>query len=309
MQVQNLNTYNTNFNAASDISLEYVLKKHSRFLPKRMLCEIQNIVASGQKNMPQLYELHNIVYKKLFEAKNLEELKKLYPEYKNVQELTILEGSRTKALKAIKEKGIDIKDFTLDFMKKLCAPSSQPTLVKEYGFTNRNLLSWLQAKLNIPSFSGSYVNLVAMSNEQKNQRIAELSRKAMYARPKEMMDEIQAKITRHHRTPEYREKKRQEMVNFYKNHPERAEKLSIILRMAWEKCPEIREAMSEYTKQASPFVRKVLSKRQTRTPLNAEEKRVLKGYYRGFWDSHPEYGNLYTRMRLEAIKEYEEGNF
>ena len=259
MRIQNNYNYNTSFTSASDITIRYVLEKHSDILPARIKKEIQLILSEGGKNLPKLYEVHNRVYQRLFNAQNMEEVREYYPEYKDIIELTTLAGNRSKAVKAVKQKGISLEDFTLDFIKKLFAPMSQEALVKEYNFTNRSLVLWLMEKLHIPKFKGNYINLLRMSDEVENSRIAELSRQAIYRMP-EVQQARQAKVVIHHKTPEYREKKRKQMINFYKNNPHMAERVSKLSRLTWEKCPEIREALRIYTAESPDYIKSFLRK-------------------------------------------------
>ncbi len=304
MNIQSVNQQAVNFSSASDISLKYILDKHSGYLPERMKKAMSEALKDSAENIPAFYKLHEKVYKPLMEAQTLNEAKALYPEFSDVLELSDFASSRSKAVKAVKNKGIPLENFTLEFLKKIFTPTTQNDLVKEYGFTNRSLVSWLQQKLKIQKLPNVYLNLINMSNEEENCRIADISRKAMYARPKEMMDEIQAKIARHHRTQEYREKKRQEMIDFYKREHAHAQKLSKIGHLTWEKCPEIKLAMSEYTKNSSDYIKKILSKCQKHQKLSQNEKHYLKGYYKGFWDLHPDFAEKYTEMRKIAIQEY-----
>ena len=292
---------NLSFGSAKDISLKYVLERHSRYLPERMINEIKALLASGEKDLPQLYELHNSVYKPLMEAKTLDEAKRLYPELSDVLEMTTLDGNRSKAVSAVRSK-MPLEKFTLEYLKRIYAPRSQESIVKEFGFTMRSLVDWLNSKLNIKKLSGNYLNLIRMSNEKENERIAECSRKAIYANP-ELQAKRQAKVAEHHRTPEYREKKRQEMINFYKNNPKRAEIVGMISKLTWEKCPEIKEAFSDYTSKLSSYTRSALSKKLAGKRLTAQEQRAVGGYYKNFWETHKDLIPLYKQMRKEAAAE------
>ena len=302
MKIQTNNNYNTSFTSASDITIKYALEKHSDILPSRIKKEIQSILSESGENLPKLYELHNRVYQRLFNAQSMEEVREHYPEYKDIIELTALAGNRSKAVKAVKLKGISLEDFTLDFIKKLFAPTPQETLVKEYGFTNRSLIIWLMEKLDIPKFNGNYINILRMSDEVENSRIAELSRQAIYRMP-EVQQARQAKVTAHHRTPEYREKKRREMIEFYKNNPDMAERVSKLSKLNWDKCPEIKEALSIYTVKSPEYVKNASRKKQRGQKLTEEEKQIISGYFRSFWKKHPEFVELYSKMRAQAAKE------
>ena len=309
MKIQNQYSYlnyktnqKVSFGSASDITLSYVLKNHSRFLPKTMLDQITSMVQRGE-NMP-LYELHSKVYRGLFESKSLDEAKSQYEEFKEVKDVITLANNRSKAIKAIL-KLMPLEKFTLGYLKKLYQPISQEELVKEYGFTNRNLFLWLNSKLNIQKLSGSYLQLLKMSNEEENTRIAELSRRAIYANP--LVQQMRcAKAAETHRTLEYRTKKRQEMKDFYIRHPEAAERTSMISKKTWDKCPEIKTALSDYTRGLSSYVKKVLSKKLSGAILTESERKITFGYYRGFWEQHPEMKSIYQQRRLEAIEELKE---
>ena len=233
--------YNTNFGSASVITIEYVLKNHAKYLPPTMLKEISSLVGARSKGYPKLYELHNEAYKKLFEAKSLEEVKRIYPEFADVLDISTLKDNRSKAVKAV-QKSMPLEKFTLEYIKKLFAPTSQDVLVKDFGFTNRSLLAWLNEKLNIKKLTGSYIKLLQMSDEKENDRIASLSRKALFADAEVQKHRLE-RAAEAHRTLEYRTKKRQEMVDFYKRNPDMAEKVGIISQRTWDNCPEIKDAM------------------------------------------------------------------
>ena len=111
-----------------------------------------------------------------------------------------------------------------------------------------------------------------------------------------------------HRAPEYREKKRQEMKNFYKRNPEAAEKVRIITQKTWDRCPEIKTALSAYSEEQSPYVISLLKKRSTGAALNTQERRTLAGYYKKFWDTHPDFKELLRKRKLEVIEELKNNN-
>ena len=293
-------TETVRFGAASDISLEYVLKKHSKLLPKRMIEKIKEAIALGQKQKP-LYELHNEVYKDLFEAESIETLKSEYPEFSDIKDIVSLEKNRSKAIKAV-QKIMPLKDFTLDYIKRLYRPTPQDSLVQEYGFSNRSLIQWLNKKLNIKKLNGNYLQLLKMSNEEENSRIAELARHAIFSNT-EAQEYRLKKAAEAHKTPEYRTKKKQEMKDYYIRHPETARKTGLISKLTWDRCPEIKEAFGRYTRKLSPYVKKVLSKKQTGAPLTEQEKRTTSGYYKGFWEENEHLRPIYQKRRLEVIEE------
>ena len=295
-----INHQSQSFKSSKDISLKYVLEKHAECVPQRVLQRMRELLQSG-KELPQLYEVHKDVYAPLYKAKNLEEAKKLFPEISDVIDIKTLANNRSKAIKAVRTK-MSLEKFTLDYIKKIFMMFSQPQLVKEYGFTNRNLVMWLNDKLHIKPFPSVYTKLVAMSNETENSRIAECSRRAIYRDP-ETQAKRQKKASEHHRSKDYRAKKRQEMIDFYKRNPEVSAKYSLISKRTWDMCSEIKRALSEYTKNCSKYVKKIMSKKISGKNLTEEERRIVSTYYKNFWDTHPEFKEEYRKARLKAIQE------
>ena len=306
MEVQNIKLNYTNyqrnpaFQAASDITIKYVAEKHAKYVPERVLQRINFYLSSGKESLPSLREVHDEVYRPLMESTTLEQAKKIYPELSDVVDVSQHESNRSVAIKAIKAK-MSLKDFTLDYLKKIYGLFSQEQLVTEYNFTNRSLIAWLNDKLHIKGFKSPYVKLLAMSDEKENARIAECSRQAIYRNP-ELQAKRQEKAAAHHRTQEYREKKRQEMKNFYIRKPEAARKTSYISQKTWDNCPEIKEAMIVYTQSRDPYTRQVLSKKRAGCKLSEKEHRIAYGFYKGFWEAYPELKQLYRERRMQVIE-------
>ena len=184
---------------------------------------------------------------------------------------------------------------------------AQDKLVEELGFTNRSLLAWLNKRLNIKKLSGSYIKLIKMSDEKENERISELSRRAIYANEEAQKYRLE-RAAEAHRTLEYKAKKRQEMKDYYKNNPETAQQTGQISKMTWDNCPEIKKALSDYTKSLDSYTRKTLSKKRAGITLKPAEHRLVLGYYRGFWDKYPELKTIYRNRRLEVIEQLKKEN-
>ncbi len=288
------------FGAASDITIEYAIKKHSKYLPQSIIKRIRELINTGHRDKP-LKEVHEEVYKELFEAKTLDEAAEKFPEFAGVKDVVELSKNRSKAIRFLL-KIMPLEKFTLDYIKKLYRPTSQDKLVNEYGFTNRSLLAWLNTKLNITKLSGSYIKLLKMSDKNENERIAELSRQAIYANTEAQKYRLQ-RAAEAHRTTEYRNKKSREMKDYYLRHPETAQKTGFISKMTWDRCPEIKEALSKYTNNLDSYTKTVLSKKVSGRGLDEKEKRISSKYYSDFWKQHPEFKKIYRERRLEVIEE------
>lgn len=301
MIVQNRNYYTPNFAAASDIHLKYVLAKRAQYLPESMLNEIKQICASNPKELPSLQDVHKKVYQPLFDANSLDEVKKIFPEFKDVIDIITFKSSRSKAIKAIMDR-MPLENFTLQYLKQLYQPQKMEDLVKIYGLPNRSILGWLNNKLNIKKLCSSYIQILKLSDEKENMRIAELSRQAIYANPEAQQKRL-AKAAETHRTPEYRAKKRQEMIEFYKRNPAAAEKTRFISKETWNRCPEIKKALAEFKNSKSARVQAILTKTDYKhaTPT---ERRIIKGFYKEFWNTHPEMKEQIRQARLDVIKDF-----
>lgn len=289
------------FKSASDITLKYVLEKQSAYIPARILDKIKELVSSGKDKLFTLPEVHSEVYKKLFEAKTLDEVKTYYPEFREVIDMSEMKNNRSKAVKAV-QSIMPLEDFTLQYLKELYLPTSQDNLVKKYGFTNRNLLLWLNSKLNIKKLSGEYIMLLKLSDEKENRRYAQMTSNYLKNND-EVRKNFFEKASDAHKTAEYREKKRNEMVRFYQNNPEKREKVRLISSMTWERCSEIKKEFQAYTKAQSGYVKVILKKKCAGMTLTDVEKRIVGKYYKDFWKSHPEFAELYRKTRMEVIEE------
>lgn len=301
MIINSINNTNINFKSAKDLDLRYMLRKNSQYLPESVLKEVQKLCATDKKELPNLLEVHASVYQRLFGATSLDEIR-TYPELSGVCDIVTLRGNRSKAIKAI-ESQMPLEEFTLGYIKELYKPLKMEQLVEKYKLTNRSILSWLNEKLNIKKLSTTYFQLLRMSSEEENSRIAECSRKAIFSNPEAQEIRLK-KAAEAHRTKEYRAKKSNEIKDFYKRNPEALAKTAAISQRTWDMCPQIKELLSEYTKNSDPFTKAVLLKRSKKMKLTDSEKRVISAYYKKFWDMYPELKEAYKEARLQVIKEF-----
>ena len=292
---------NPSFGAASDLTLSYMYKKHSALMPKRVLESIEQYMQKSPVSQPTLEELHHKVYAGLLSAKTLDEAKQLYPEFSEVKDSAILKGNRSLAVKAI-EKHMPIEDFSLAYLKDLYSLKTENELVKKYGFTNRSILHWLNLKLNIDKPKTNYHKLVNMSNEEKNLKVAEATRQALLRDPDTQKKRLE-KAAQTHKTEIYREKKRQEMIDFYKREPAAASRVRQISQMTWDRCPQIKAALTDFTSEQDGILKRALNDRSKNGKITPAQKRMISGYYKRFWDKYPEFKEQYRQARIEVIEE------
>ena len=111
-----------------------------------------------------------------------------------------------------------------------------------------------------------------------------------------------------HKTPEYREKKRQQNIDFYRREPAARIRTSKISQKTWDKCPQIKAALAEFTYEQGGILKRALMDRSAKQQLSQEQKRMISGYYKRFWEKYPEFKEQYRQARLEAIKELDRLN-
>lgn len=290
--------YKPVFGSAADLNLQYILKKHSKELPVSMQKMLEKLCELDSQKMPTFREVHDYVYKPLQDAKSLDEIRK-YPEFKDVIDLKDYKSNHSKTIKNIKDK-MPLEGFTLDFIQKLYTPSTMEDLVKFYGVSNRNSLTYLAECLGIHKLSKTYLQLYKLSDEVENARFAKQAQS--YVRTPEARAKCNERAAAAHRTPEYRAKKRQEMKDFYKRNPQVAAKTSKISKLTWDNCPEVKAAFADYRKHLDPSTKRVLTKGLGGEKLNDFERRVFGATLKEFWESHPNMKKIYQQRRIEVIK-------
>lgn len=287
------------FGSAKRLNLKYILETHSKDLPARILNQVRELCENASDNLPTLKELHDQVYAPLIKAQSLDEVKLLYPEFMDVIDLKDYKTNHSRAIRDI-TKNMPIEGFTLDFIQKLYTPVKMDDLVAFYGVKNRSSLSYLADSLGIKKLSGQYLILYKLSDEQENVKFA---KKAMsYVSSPEIIKKRDEMAAAAHRTPEYRAKKKQEMIDFYKRNPEAAEKVSIINRMTWDNCPEVKEAFAIFRENLPSYSKRILLKGLVGEKLNDTERRFFSISMKSFWENNPEMKAIYRERRIEVLK-------
>ena len=291
--------YKPVFGSAARLNLNYILNTHSKELPERVLKKASEICELAPDKLPTLKDLHDHIYYPLVHANSLDEVKALYPEFRDVIDLKDYKTNHSRAIRDI-TKNMPVEGFTLDFLKKLYMPVKMDDLVSFYGVKNRSSLTYLAESLGIKKLSGQYLQLYKLSDEAENSKFA---KKAMsYVSSPEIIKKRDERAAAAHRTPEYRAKKRQEMIDFYKRNPKAAEKVSLISRLTWDNCPEVKEAFAKFRENLSGLSKKVLIKGLAGEKLSESERRIFSTSMKNFWGNNPEMKALYRERRIEVVK-------
>ena len=294
---QNLSNNSIQFGAAKDLHLSYLAKKRSHLIPERVLNRVNAYIAfetGGIPKFPTLRQVHNDTYEALMNAKTLDDAVSNYHEFMNVGNLADLSHHFSRSKKLI-EKQMPLEDFSLDCLKKIWSGRMVDDISKSYGFKTRDVLTNLCDHLNIPRPSKNYNTLLKASEEEGNLVIAEKTRRNIEQCKKNL-----AKAGKKHLAPESLAKQAESMREVYKYNPEMIKRKKEVMELTWELCPEIKLAFHDFTKEQTPYIRKVISKQKTNKPLTEAEKRTISGFNKRFWEAHAYLKEDYSRARSLA---------
>lgn len=288
-----ISLFNNNFNNNNNLSfsangkplrLAYILEKRSYLLPERIL-ESAKLQKDPNKS---LLEIHKEIYAPLLECKTLDEAKKLFQEFDGILDIYPFERN------SVNKKLLDayMKDsketFALKMLKEFWANLKTKTeIINELGLRNTTALEWALEKINFLTFANNYRSLIKASTVEGNELKAAKTRAWNAAHP-DLMRAHNKKAAQAWKRPELRDEQSRRIKEYDKKHPERRQKISDFDKKTWDLCPEIKLAFSVFKEEQTPFLRNALNKKTNKKPLTDTEKRAIKGFYKRFWDSHPE---------------------
>ncbi len=301
-----LNSYNLsktqnqpNFEAkGKPISLEYIVENRSNLLPPRVLEKAQSILRNGRGSLKSLKELHLEIYSPLLECKTLNEAKFLYKEFENMDEEVVFQRNSRYAEKF---KNHTDKNFALKMLQEYWAKlRNKDDIAKELGMKNHTSLDWVLKQINFVGFDKNYKTLLKASDEEGNKIIASKTA-AWNALHPDLMYAKNRKAAQGCKTDKYKKEQSQRIKDYDKKHPERREKIRVATQRAWDSCPEIKKAMSDYLKQQSPFIKSIVSKDMSKSLLTSAEKRIKKAFFKSFWDTHPKMREMYAMAMKNKV--------
>ena len=302
--IQSYSLYNqNNFNkslsfeaSGKPLTLKYVVEKRSNLLPTRVLESAKKCLLDLSLKTKSLLALHKEIYAPLLECKTLNEVKRLYPEFEDITNEIKFKKPKSIYAKLFMER-TENENFALKMLQEIWANlKNKDEIALELGMNSRSSLEWALGQINFVPLSSSYKKLLIASDVEGNKTIADKTR-AWNALHPDLMYAHNKKAAQGCKTDKYREAQSKRMKQYDKEHPERREKISKTLKEGWQKCPEVRKAMSEFSKKESSFLKGALCKKTANKKLTEEEKRALAGFYKRFWDSHPELKAVYAEAR------------
>lgn len=288
------------FTGAKNISLNYVLDRHSQNLPQRILGEVNKIVETiPSKNHPTLHDLHLKEYKKLLECKTLDEARNAYPEFREILDASLFKKSRSKHLKNI---NYPIESLSLKILQEYYGRiKPMDEIGKEIGITNRTAFNWLREKIRFVSFPKNYITLLKASDELGNAKIAEKTKAYNRLYPEKML-EHNRHAAQGTKTLEYKAAQSERIKKYDKENPERRRKIGVFTAEVWLRLPEIREEISKEMALYAPFKYSPLMKQKE------QKDRLTKAFFKKFWANHPEHKETFAQMAKTVSEEFKNKN-
>ena len=297
----NNNGYNSNIELSNfkargkPITLEYIVKKRSYLLPKRVLDKAQVIVARMRENKPSLKELHLDIYAPLLECKTLDEAKHLFPEFSDIKEDVIFQRNSRYAEEF---KMRTDKDFSLKILQEYWGKlRNKDDIAHDLGMKGRSSLDWVLKKIGFVPLDTNYKILIKASDEEENRLIAAKTTAWNVLHP-DLMFLKNRKAAQGCKTEKYRKEQSQRIKDYDKEHPERREKIRIVTQRAWDSCPEIKKAMSDFLLELTPAERCVIVRSINKKCLSSKEKVIRNKFFKDFWTKYSNLKSLYA----EAMK-------
>lgn len=280
------------------ITLEYIVEKRSYLLPERVLKMVKEELAKGVSKLPSLMEIHKSIYEPLLRCKTLEEAQsqEMFPEFKNIKNEVVFERN-TRYAREFQER--TDSSFALKMLQEFWANlKTKEQIAKELGMTSRTSLEWPLKQINFVSYPANYKTLLLASDSEGNKKIASkttawnaLHPDLMYARNKHAAQACKKES--------YRKAHSIRIKEYDKNHPERREKIALASKESWERCPEVRQAMAEFAKHESGYIKKIIMKRFKGEVLTKNELRTSKGFFKRFWQTYPELKSVFSKARKQ----------
>lgn len=302
--IQNYSFYNqNNFNkslsfeaSGKPLTLKYVVEKRSNLLPTRILDSAKKCLLDSSLKNKSLLALHKEIYAPLLECKTLQEVKSLYPEFENITDEIKFKRPKSIYAKLFMER-TENENFALKMLQEIWANlKNKDEIALDLGMNSRSSLEWALGQINFVPLSSSYKKLLLASDVEGNKAIADKTTAWNSLHP-DLMYAHNKKAAQGCKTEEYREAQSKRIKEYDNEHPERREKISITLKKGWQKCPEVRKAMSEFSKNESYFLKNALGKKTANKKLTEGEKRAIASFYKRFWDAHPELKAVYSEAR------------
>ena len=302
MQI-NYVSYNTSYNSPAfgakgcPISLRYIVDKRSYYLPERVLRYARELIARGEDTGVSLLDIHKKIYEPILECKTLAEVKRLFPEFDKVLPVVPCQ-KRSINLKSRQTENFGLKvlqDYWGNLMTK-------DEIAKMLGMPSRGTLDFSLNKINFAGYHHNYRTLLKASDTAGNKNIADKTKAWNKANP-ELRQTLNKHAAQFCKKEEYRQAQAQRMFEYDMLHPERRQKISQKSKEMWNRCPEVKTAMCQFSKKQGQYLSILLAKHAKKLPLSETEQIVLNSFFKKFWMAHPEMKKILADALSDVINE------
>ena len=191
---------------AKPITLDYIVAKHEKLIPERVLLKAKEVLAKKRQEMPTLIDIHKETYAPLLSCKTLDEAKELFPEFSEMTE-NVVYKRKSRFAKEFKERTDE--NFALkmlqDFWAKL---KTKEEIAQDLGMTSRSTLEWPLEQIGFVSYPSNYKTILRASDPEGNKIITSKTTLYNQLHP-DLMYAHNKKAAQACKTPEYREAQRQ----------------------------------------------------------------------------------------------------
>ena len=306
--------------------LDILAQKKSNLYPPNIREWAGMVLESGNKENKTLINIHKKFYENLKDCFSIEEVKKKFPEFKDVLSDKDVEFSKDSIVHRIKNSELEFfdkdEDISLQLLKLYWGDGFSLNDLKKYA--NGTDLYHTIKKLNIPTVDRDYGHVLKISDPEYNERLtremtakrlASLDRKAqelsgepvyikrgpLSAEHKQHISEGLKKFYQENPEKIYEMSARQR--EFYEQNPEKAKELTRVLKKAWNifGADRIKSALSKFMKQNG-----VTDFNPQNDPVNISEQqsKLLKK----FWGTNEWARKSFSKNMAHAWKKIKEEN-
>ncbi|MBQ2871535.1 hypothetical protein IJE86_07530 [bacterium] len=277
-------------------------KTGKKVAPPRVEQEMFKQLEMGNPDELTLIDVHKKVYKGLTNADSLDEIRKKYPEFENTKSASEVDLSDSKYVDNIQKGHNNVfnnkEDLSLQILKLYWGEGFSLSDIVANTNTPKATLSNIMEKLNLPRVSNRYGAVLKLSDKEYNARIsaamadkmAEIHalKNGLPLIPHKVSDEQKEKISNglikyYADNPERLHEMSQRQKDFYKNHPEAALTLKLVMYKAWNmnSCSVVKRKLKEFLKEKHKFSQNDES--LFPTDMSEKQQKLMKT----FWDQNP----------------------
>lgn len=306
--------------------LDILAQKKSNLYPPNIREWAGMVLEGGNKENKTLVNIHKKFYESLKDCFSIEEVKKKFPEFKDVLSDKDVEFSKDSIVHSIKKGELEFfdkdEDLSLQLLKLYWGEGFSLNDLKKYA-NGKDLYHTIK-KLGIPTVDRDYGHVLKMSDPEYNERLtremtakrlASLDRKAqelsgepVYIKRGPLSAEHRQHISEglkkyYQENPERIYAMSERQREFYIQNPEKAGELGRVLKVAWNifGAARIKSALSEFMKKNG-----VMDFNPESSPINMPEQqsKLLKK----FWGVNEWARKSFSKNMAHAWKKIKEEN-